>query len=168
MGVSRFHWLYHKCSFCGSYNTRVIKTDTTICSTSNRWRVFALVFFNFCCLVCTYILATNFYVAALLYLYSNQFIANSYFCTYFLCPITIEVTTHVWPIGVVYFWYSRHCFYVRDDAKRLGLSVMQHKNHHEPSSMLRMSKNPVFWHHHGLFFLFPFLLHDGYDYCLID
>nr|CAD1834689.1 unnamed protein product [Ananas comosus var. bracteatus] len=36
MGVSRFHWLYHKCSFCGSYNTRVIKTDTTICSTSNR------------------------------------------------------------------------------------------------------------------------------------
>ncbi|CAL5419202.1 unnamed protein product [Camellia sinensis] len=24
-GTSRFHWLYHKCGFCGSYNTRVIK-----------------------------------------------------------------------------------------------------------------------------------------------
>ncbi|MQL90863.1 hypothetical protein Taro_023463, partial [Colocasia esculenta] len=23
-GTSRFHWLYHKCSFCGSYNTKVI------------------------------------------------------------------------------------------------------------------------------------------------
>ncbi|XP_073004012.1 zinc finger protein BRUTUS [Typha latifolia] len=34
-GTSRFHWLYHKCGLCGSYNTRVIKTDTTICSTSN-------------------------------------------------------------------------------------------------------------------------------------
>ncbi|KAJ3670660.1 hypothetical protein LUZ60_008086 [Juncus effusus] len=34
-GRSRFHWLYHKCGFCGSYNTRVIKTDTTDCSTSN-------------------------------------------------------------------------------------------------------------------------------------
>ncbi|KAG0483121.1 hypothetical protein HPP92_011205 [Vanilla planifolia] len=33
-GTSRFHWLYHKCSFCGSYNSRVIKTDTH-CSTSN-------------------------------------------------------------------------------------------------------------------------------------
>ncbi|GAA0169325.1 ubiquitin-protein ligase [Lithospermum erythrorhizon] len=26
-GPARFHWLYHKCGFCGSYNTRVIKTD---------------------------------------------------------------------------------------------------------------------------------------------
>ncbi|PUZ64899.1 hypothetical protein GQ55_3G180100 [Panicum hallii var. hallii] len=34
-GRSRFHWLYHKCGFCGSYNTRVIKTDTVECSTSN-------------------------------------------------------------------------------------------------------------------------------------
>ncbi|XP_062180337.1 zinc finger protein BRUTUS-like isoform X2 [Phragmites australis] len=34
-GRSRFHWLYHKCGFCGSYNTRVIKTDTAECSTSN-------------------------------------------------------------------------------------------------------------------------------------
>ncbi|CAI9096158.1 OLC1v1032241C1 [Oldenlandia corymbosa var. corymbosa] len=25
-GSAPFHWLYHKCSFCGSYNTRVIKT----------------------------------------------------------------------------------------------------------------------------------------------
>ncbi|XP_010544003.1 PREDICTED: uncharacterized protein LOC104816755 [Tarenaya hassleriana] len=25
-GRSRFHWLYHKCSSCGSYNTRVIKS----------------------------------------------------------------------------------------------------------------------------------------------
>ncbi|CAD5165963.1 unnamed protein product [Musa acuminata subsp. malaccensis] len=32
-GTSRFHWLYHKCGFCGSYNTRVIKTDTTSCFT---------------------------------------------------------------------------------------------------------------------------------------
>ncbi|KAK7271233.1 hypothetical protein RJT34_26963 [Clitoria ternatea] len=28
-GTSRFHWLYHKCGFCGSYNTRVIKSDAT-------------------------------------------------------------------------------------------------------------------------------------------
>ncbi|KAL6620645.1 hypothetical protein ACP70R_035784 [Stipagrostis hirtigluma subsp. patula] len=34
-GRSRFHWLYHNCGFCGSYNTRVIKTDTPECSTSN-------------------------------------------------------------------------------------------------------------------------------------
>ncbi|XP_042505020.1 zinc finger protein BRUTUS-like [Macadamia integrifolia] len=36
-GMSRFHWLYHKCGFCGSYNTRVIKTDSanSNCSTSN-------------------------------------------------------------------------------------------------------------------------------------
>ncbi|KAJ1437911.1 Zinc finger, RING-type [Sesbania bispinosa] len=26
-GTSRFHWLYHKCGFCGSYNTRVIKSE---------------------------------------------------------------------------------------------------------------------------------------------
>ncbi|CAL9068793.1 zinc finger protein BRUTUS-like [Musa acuminata AAA Group] len=32
-GKSRFHWLYHKCNSCGSYNTRVIKIDS--CSTSN-------------------------------------------------------------------------------------------------------------------------------------
>jgi zinc finger-like protein len=35
-GTSLFHWLYHKCSSCGSYNTRVIKIETTICSTSNQ------------------------------------------------------------------------------------------------------------------------------------
>ncbi|PKI43845.1 hypothetical protein CRG98_035679 [Punica granatum] len=36
-GTARFHWLYHKCGFCGSYNTRVIKIDTTnsTCSQSN-------------------------------------------------------------------------------------------------------------------------------------
>ncbi|XP_044489871.1 zinc finger protein BRUTUS-like isoform X2 [Mangifera indica] len=37
-GSARFHWLYHKCGFCGSYNTRVIKVDSTTnpnCSTSN-------------------------------------------------------------------------------------------------------------------------------------
>jgi len=32
-GRCRFHWLYHKCGSCGSYNTRVIKTDTADCST---------------------------------------------------------------------------------------------------------------------------------------
>ncbi|KAK4280791.1 hypothetical protein QN277_012367 [Acacia crassicarpa] len=26
-GCSPFHWLYHKCEFCGSYNTRVIKSE---------------------------------------------------------------------------------------------------------------------------------------------
>ncbi|KAJ4806511.1 zinc finger protein-like protein [Rhynchospora pubera] len=35
-GTSRFHWLYHKCGSCGSYNTRVIKTETAICSSSNQ------------------------------------------------------------------------------------------------------------------------------------
>ncbi|CAM0954073.1 unnamed protein product [Alopecurus aequalis] len=35
-GRSRFHWLYHKCGACGSYNTRVIKTDAPDCSTSNQ------------------------------------------------------------------------------------------------------------------------------------
>ncbi|XP_043716175.1 zinc finger protein BRUTUS-like isoform X2 [Telopea speciosissima] len=36
-GTSHFHWLYHKCGFCGSYNTRVIKSDSanSNCSTSN-------------------------------------------------------------------------------------------------------------------------------------
>ncbi|PAN29073.1 hypothetical protein PAHAL_5G200400 [Panicum hallii] len=34
-GRCRFHWLYHKCGSCGSYNTRVIKTDTADCSTAN-------------------------------------------------------------------------------------------------------------------------------------
>ncbi|KAL5539305.1 hypothetical protein UlMin_045416 [Ulmus minor] len=35
-GSTRFHWLYHKCGFCGSYNTRVIKNEITNpdCSTS--------------------------------------------------------------------------------------------------------------------------------------
>ncbi|CAJ1951937.1 unnamed protein product [Sphenostylis stenocarpa] len=28
-GTSRFHWLYHKCGCCGSYNTRVIKSEAT-------------------------------------------------------------------------------------------------------------------------------------------
>lgn len=27
-GSARFHWLYHKCGFCGSYNTRVIKVTS--------------------------------------------------------------------------------------------------------------------------------------------
>ncbi|XP_021645303.2 zinc finger protein BRUTUS isoform X2 [Hevea brasiliensis] len=27
-GTARFHWLYHKCRLCGSYNTRVIKSET--------------------------------------------------------------------------------------------------------------------------------------------
>ncbi|WJX54320.1 hypothetical protein P8452_40218 [Trifolium repens] len=27
-GTSRFHWLYHKCGSCGSYNTRLIKRET--------------------------------------------------------------------------------------------------------------------------------------------
>ncbi|PPD97482.1 hypothetical protein GOBAR_DD05500 [Gossypium barbadense] len=36
-GTAAFHWLYHKCGYCGSYNTRVIKVESanTICSTSN-------------------------------------------------------------------------------------------------------------------------------------
>ena len=40
-GASRFHWLYHKCGFCGSYNTRVIKTEATNsdCPASNQWEV---------------------------------------------------------------------------------------------------------------------------------
>ncbi|GAB4840321.1 hypothetical protein Ancab_021088 [Ancistrocladus abbreviatus] len=35
-GTARFHWLYHKCGFCGSYNTRVIRLNSTIsdCSVS--------------------------------------------------------------------------------------------------------------------------------------
>ncbi|KDP29444.1 hypothetical protein JCGZ_18365 [Jatropha curcas] len=34
-GTAPFHWLYHKCRFCGSYNTRVIKVES-YCSTSNQ------------------------------------------------------------------------------------------------------------------------------------
>ncbi|KAM7479689.1 hypothetical protein LguiA_027902 [Lonicera macranthoides] len=36
-GTANFHWLYHKCGTCGSYNTRVIKTSTMTsdCNTSN-------------------------------------------------------------------------------------------------------------------------------------
>ncbi|XP_057750044.1 zinc finger protein BRUTUS-like [Arachis stenosperma] len=33
-GTSRFHWLYHKCGFCGSYNTRVIKGEESNSSCS--------------------------------------------------------------------------------------------------------------------------------------
>lgn len=33
-GTAAFHWLYHKCSCCGSYNTRVIKVESNpTCST---------------------------------------------------------------------------------------------------------------------------------------
>lgn len=37
-GNSRFHWMYHKCGFCGSYNTRVIKATSTnsICEMTNE------------------------------------------------------------------------------------------------------------------------------------
>ncbi|CDO98421.1 unnamed protein product [Coffea canephora] len=37
-GTAQFHWLYHKCGFCGSYNTRVIKAASANfeCSTSNH------------------------------------------------------------------------------------------------------------------------------------
>ncbi|XP_023002699.1 zinc finger protein BRUTUS-like [Cucurbita maxima] len=36
-GASRFHWLYHKCGYCGSYNTRVIKNDAYAgCPSSNQ------------------------------------------------------------------------------------------------------------------------------------
>ncbi|XVE75215.1 hypothetical protein DITRI_Ditri12bG0077700 [Diplodiscus trichospermus] len=36
-GTAPFHWLYHKCGYCGSYNTRVIKVESANanCSTSN-------------------------------------------------------------------------------------------------------------------------------------
>uniref|UniRef100_A0A7N0TKZ8 Zinc finger protein BRUTUS n=1 Tax=Kalanchoe fedtschenkoi TaxID=63787 RepID=A0A7N0TKZ8_KALFE len=34
-GTARFHWLYHKCPFCRSYNTRVIKEVSTNASCSN-------------------------------------------------------------------------------------------------------------------------------------
>ncbi|XVF02261.1 hypothetical protein REPUB_Repub04eG0160800 [Reevesia pubescens] len=36
-GTAPFHWLYHKCGYCGSYNTKVIKVESanTNCSTSN-------------------------------------------------------------------------------------------------------------------------------------
>ncbi|XP_052199225.1 zinc finger protein BRUTUS-like isoform X2 [Diospyros lotus] len=35
-GTSRFHWLYHKCGYCRSYNTRVIKIDSSSnCLTSS-------------------------------------------------------------------------------------------------------------------------------------
>ncbi|KAK6276514.1 PREDICTED: uncharacterized protein LOC18604147 [Theobroma cacao] len=37
-GTAGFHWLYHKCGNCGSYNTRVIKTETaaTYCTTTQQ------------------------------------------------------------------------------------------------------------------------------------
>ncbi|KAK0574951.1 hypothetical protein LWI29_031459 [Acer saccharum] len=37
-GLHAFHWLYHKCGSCGSYNTRVIRVDSTDtgCFTSNQ------------------------------------------------------------------------------------------------------------------------------------
>lgn len=36
-GTAPFHWLYHKCGFCGSYNARVIRVESTIsnCETLN-------------------------------------------------------------------------------------------------------------------------------------
>ncbi|XP_021292087.1 zinc finger protein BRUTUS isoform X1 [Herrania umbratica] len=37
-GTAGFHWLYHKCGNCGSYNTRVIKTETaaSYCTTTQQ------------------------------------------------------------------------------------------------------------------------------------
>ncbi|OVA12998.1 zinc finger protein [Macleaya cordata] len=37
-GTARFHWLYHKCGSCGSYNTRVIKLESanSNCEMSNE------------------------------------------------------------------------------------------------------------------------------------
>ncbi|KAG6707158.1 hypothetical protein I3842_06G018200 [Carya illinoinensis] len=36
-GTAPFHWLHHKCGSCGSYNTRVIKIDSSsYCSASNE------------------------------------------------------------------------------------------------------------------------------------
>ncbi|KAH7516505.1 hypothetical protein FEM48_Zijuj10G0142300 [Ziziphus jujuba var. spinosa] len=37
-GKAPFHWLYHKCQSCGSYNTKVIKVDSSSshCLTSNQ------------------------------------------------------------------------------------------------------------------------------------
>ncbi|XP_004299048.1 PREDICTED: uncharacterized protein LOC101308084 [Fragaria vesca subsp. vesca] len=36
-GTARFHWLYHKCGSCGSYNTKVIRMDSTShCLTSGN------------------------------------------------------------------------------------------------------------------------------------
>ncbi|RID80267.1 hypothetical protein BRARA_A02940 [Brassica rapa] len=36
-GTTQFHWLYHKCGSCGSYNTRVIRSETAApdCPTSS-------------------------------------------------------------------------------------------------------------------------------------
>ncbi|XP_022150600.1 zinc finger protein BRUTUS-like isoform X3 [Momordica charantia] len=31
---ARFHWLYHKCEFCASYNTKVIKVSSDSCSST--------------------------------------------------------------------------------------------------------------------------------------
>lgn len=44
-GTARFHWLYHKCGYCGSYNTRVIKSETknSDCSTSHQWHFVTLI-----------------------------------------------------------------------------------------------------------------------------
>lgn len=52
-GSAPFHWLYHKCGFCGSYNTRVIKVESTntYCSTSNPWGSFWFIY------VCKYVRA---------------------------------------------------------------------------------------------------------------
>ncbi|XP_065880980.1 zinc finger protein BRUTUS-like [Euphorbia lathyris] len=35
-GTAAFHWLYHKCGLCGSYNTRVIKVDSVNCSITDE------------------------------------------------------------------------------------------------------------------------------------
>ncbi|KAM6562011.1 hypothetical protein CsatB_022009 [Cannabis sativa] len=36
-GNAPFHWLYHKCKFCGSYNTKVIKAEPdSLCSLPNQ------------------------------------------------------------------------------------------------------------------------------------
>ncbi|CAI0553173.1 unnamed protein product [Linum tenue] len=35
-GSAPFHWLYHKCGSCGSYNTRVIRTDPNCSAPSQR------------------------------------------------------------------------------------------------------------------------------------
>jgi hypothetical protein len=57
-GTAPFHWLYHKCGCCGSYNTKVIRVDSRplLCLTSDNWDGIS---YGFICVVYSFLLRTT-------------------------------------------------------------------------------------------------------------
>lgn len=45
-GTASFHWHYHKCPYCGSYNTRLIWSKSTARRTRDEFKILSLWFLN--------------------------------------------------------------------------------------------------------------------------